>query len=50
MDKDYFKGFKDMLEGRFKKRFKTLIDIYPVSNDTYRGTILMPCPRQQRCR
>lgn len=30
LDKEYFRAFKEMLENRFKKRFKTLIDIYAV--------------------
>jgi len=31
------KFYKDFLEGKFKARFKSLIDIYPVSNETLKG-------------
>ena len=32
-----FKSFKDLLDKKFKARFRTLIDIYPVSNDSFKG-------------
>lgn len=33
----YFKEFKDLLEKKFKERFQTLIEIFPVSNDSLKG-------------